>query len=79
MVCFKHSSSPKLIILIIFHAITCCIKLTEFDQEISLTKVILDFKSRGREMFNLISQTIGILKNFLFDMIDSWSKFALKD
>lgn len=69
----------KLIILVIFHAITCCVKLTDFDQEISLTKAILDFKSRGRELLNLISKTVGALNKFVSNMIDSWSKFALKD
>ena len=57
----------------------CCIKLAAFDREISLTKAILDFKSRGRELLNLISKAVGALNKFVSNMIDSWSRFALKD
>jgi hypothetical protein len=68
----------KLCILILFHAMTNCIELKK-NMEISLTKVILEFKRCARELFLALNTSIQAVKKFLKNIIIIYEKFCFKD
>jgi hypothetical protein len=68
----------KLCSICIFHGLTSCLEL-ERDNEISLTKALIEFKKRVRELFLVLNRSLDHLQNFLQKLILSWSKFCLKD
>lgn len=81
----KHKSSrilcelyAKLCVILIFHGLVNCVKL-EKNTELSLTKAIIEFKKRARELFLALNNAIYDLKIFLAKLILAWSKFSLKD
>ena len=62
----------------IFHGILVCAELRS-DNEISMTKAVLELKKRSREMFLIVNQNLKNLQNFLKKLVLDWSKFCLKD
>ncbi len=68
----------KLCGALIFHGILGCAELRS-DNEISMTKAVLELKKRSREMFLILNQNLKNLQNFLEKLVLDWSKFCLKD
>jgi len=68
----------KLCIILLFHGIVNCVKL-EKNTEISLTKAMLEFKNRARELFLALRGSPPILQRFLKKLTLAWAKFSLKD
>lgn len=68
----------KLCSVCIFHGMTSCLEL-EQDNEISLTKALIEFKKRSRELFLVLNKSLDYLQNFLLRLIRSCSKYCLKD
>lgn len=68
----------KLCAILMFHGIASCLELKK-DIEISLTKAVIEFKKRARELFLALSCNINKVEIFLQDLINIWSKFSLKD
>ena len=68
----------KLCAAMIFHGMSSCTELKD-DNEIILTKALLELKKRGRELFLTLTQGLEALQNFLKKLVLDWSKFCLKD
>lgn len=68
----------KLCVILIFHGITSCVDL-EADRELSLTKALVEFKKRSRELFVILDKTLNGLLIFFKKLVVDWSIFCLKD
>jgi hypothetical protein len=68
----------KLCVIVIFHGIYACAGSKDHP-EISLTKAWLEFQRRAREFLLALKGPLTKLKNFIKELILSWSKFSLKD
>ena len=69
----------KLCITVIFHGMYSLIPELKKDQEISLTKAIIELRRRSRELFLAIKDNLKVLEIFLLNLVAAWSKFSLKD
>lgn len=68
----------KLCIVLMFHGISGCIELAK-NTEISLTKAMIEFKNRSRELLLALNSTTYDLQIFIKKLTLAWSKFSLKD
>jgi hypothetical protein len=69
----------KLCIGVIFHGIGSLIPYLGEGIEISQTKAILELQRRCRDLFLAIKIDIKAIENFLRALVNSWTKFSLKD
>ena len=69
----------KLCIGVIFHGIGSLIPFLGEGIEISPTKAILELQRRCRDLFLAIKIDVKAIENFLQALVNSWTKFSLKD